>query len=150
MAKIKMISAGEHYTAATIGKLDGLGEYVYSLPSGMEIPGKVFIGEALQCTGTEVSFQLMPPGGGIDFLHTHRQNEELYIVLKGNGEYQVDGQLFPVGEGDIVRVAAPGKRSWRNTGKEPVIMLVIQSKSGSLSQLEGADGVLVKEPPRWE
>lgn len=149
MAKIQIISTGEQYTAATIGKLEELGKYVYSLPSGMEIPGKVFIGEALQCTGTEVSFQLMPPGCGIDFLHYHKQNEELYIVLKGSGEYQVDGQIFPVGEGGIVRVAAPGKRSWRNTGKEPVIMLVIQSKSGSLSQLGIIDGALVEEPPRW-
>lgn len=150
MAKMEMISAGENYTAATIGKLDGLGEYIYSLPSGMEIPGKVFIGEALQCTGTEVSFQLMPPGCGIDFLHYHKQNEELYIVLKGSGEYQVDGRIFPVGEGGIVRVEAPGKRSWRNTGKDPMLMLVIQSKSGSLPQLGVADGFLVKEPLCWE
>ena len=149
MAKIEIISAGENYTAAAIGKLDGLGEYVYSLPSGMEMPGKVFIGEALQCTGTEVSFQRMPSGCGIDFLHTHKQHEELYIVLRGRGEYQVDGQIFPVEEGGIVRVAAPGKRSWRNTGTEPMVMMVIQSKSGSLPQLGVADGVLVKEPLTW-
>lgn len=149
MTKISKISANTNYTAATVGEFNELGKHIYSHPAGIEIPGKVFIGEELRCTGTEVSFQIMPPAMGIDFLHTHKDNEELYVVIKGDGEYQVDGDIFSIAEGSVVRVATEGKRSWRNTGKESMVMMVIQSKTGSLKELGITDGVMVEEPIKW-
>ena len=43
----------------------------------------------------EMSFQQFAPGGSVGFLHTHKTHEELYIILGGDGEFQVDGQVFP-------------------------------------------------------
>ena len=57
------------------------------------------------------------------FLHTHKTHEELYIILKGEGEYQVDGTIFPLREGSVVRVAPNGKRALKNNGKENLTIL---------------------------
>lgn len=149
MKTVEKVKEGANFTATTIGSLDGLGDFMYIHPMGIEVPGKVFVGDALQCTGTEVSFQVMPTGQGVAFLHTHKENEELYIVLKGSGEYQVDGNIFPIAEGSLVRVSPQGKRTWRNTGTEPMVMMVIQSKQGSLKNLGIADGAIVKEELKW-
>lgn len=149
MKEIEAISAGMNYSAATVGKYHELGEYVYTLAPGVEIPGKVFTGEVLKCGGTEVSFQIVPPSAGGDFLHTHTKNEELYVVLGGNGKFQVDDTVFPVAEGSLVRVAPAGKRAWKNTGNEPMIMMVIQSKDGSLTKKGISDGYILRETVKW-
>lgn len=149
METIEKISAGRNYTAATVGKFTELEQHVYHFATGIDIPGKVFIGEALQCTGIEVSFQTLSPSTGIDFLHTHQTNEELYLIIKGNGEYQVDGERFPVSEGGVIRVAPQGKRSWRNTGDESLVVMCIQSLAGSLRELGTADGVISAESVKW-
>lgn len=149
MKSIEKVSEGSSYTAATAGSFDKLGEFTYVHPMGIEVPGKVFTSEALHTTGTEVSFQTMPVGGGISFLHTHKENEELYIVVSGEGEFQVDGTIFPIAEGSLVRVAPAGKRAWRNTGSVPLVMMVIQSKEKSLDYPGIADGSRVNGEVNW-
>ena len=71
----------------------------------------------MNATGSEFSFQVMVPGQETGFLHTHKNHEELYFFLSGKGEFQVDGKVFPVQEGSVVRVAPDGKRSVRNSGR---------------------------------
>jgi uncharacterized cupin superfamily protein len=51
----------------------------------MVFPGKYFIGKELGLTGCEVSLNRLPAGKGMPFVHTHKKNEELYIVLRGSG-----------------------------------------------------------------
>lgn len=115
----------------------------------MEIQGKVFMGQALQTTGAEISFQSFAPGKETSFLHTHQTHEELYIFVSGKGEFQVDGQVFPVGEGSVVRVAPEGKRSVRNNGTEPLIMICVQYKAQTFTAQDAADGQLLQEPVKW-
>ena len=62
------------------------------------LKGKVFVGTEIGLTGSELSFQTLVPGQDSGFLHTHKTHEEVYIILRGKGEYQVDGQVFPVCE----------------------------------------------------
>ena len=115
----------------------------------MKIPGKVFVGSALGTTGSELSFQMFQPGTETGFLHTHKNHEELYLFLSGKGEFQVDGQIFPVAEGSIVRVSPSGKRSVRNNGDKPLVMLCIQYRSKTFDQTDAADAELLQEPVKW-
>ena len=126
MKQMEKIAAGEHFTAVDAGKMAQLGEYRLQLAPGVELPGKVFGGAAVGATGAEFSFQSFAPGTETGFLHTHRTHEELYFFLSGRGEFQVDGECFPVGEGSVVRVAPEGRRSVRNNGSEPLMMLCVQ------------------------
>ena len=126
-----------------------MGDYVLKLSPEINIPGKVFGGSALQTTGSDFSFQLFQPGTETGFLHTHKTHEELYFFLSGNGEFQVDGHVFPISEGSVVRVAPEGKRSIRNNGTEPLIMLCVQYKGNTFSEEDAKDGNLLNETVKW-
>ena len=111
MKQIEKTASATNFTAINLGKLNELGDYLLELAPEIKIPGKVFGGAALQATGSEFSFQLFQPGTETGFLHTHQTHEELYFFLSGNGEFQVDGQVFPVSEGSVVRVAPKDRKS---------------------------------------
>ena len=149
MKQMEKIAAGEHFTAVDAGKMAQLGEYRLQLAPGVELPGKVFGGAAVGATGAEFSFQSFAPGTETGFLHTHRTHEELYFFLSGRGELQVDGECFPVGEGSVVRVAPEGRRSVRNNGSEPLVMLCVQYRGGTFTAEDATDGNILQEPVRW-
>ena len=150
MKTVETIKTGKNFTAVSFGKLNEIKDYV--LPMGdIEIPGKVFVGQALQATGSELSFQVLVPNQDSGFLHTHKTHEELYFILKGKGEYQVDGEIFSVSEGSIIRVAPNGKRALKNTGKDEMLMLCIQYKANSFAENDSpaGDGVILNEKLTW-
>ena len=143
MKQIEKIAESENFSAIGLGKLSELNEFV------LELNPAVFGGRALQTTGAEFSFQSFAPGTETGFLHTHKTHEELYFFLSGEGEFQVDGKIFPIGEGSIVRVAPAGRRSVRNTGREALVMLCVQYKGGTFTAEDAADGVILNEPVSW-
>ena len=149
MKQIEKIAAGAGYTCISVGKMAELSEHVLELGPEVKIPGKVFAGAAAGTTGAEFSFQSFPVGGQTGFLHTHRTHEELYIFLSGEGQMQVDGEIFPITEGSVVRVAPASKRSVRNTGDEPLVMICIQYKEASFTAEDAADGEILAEPVVW-
>lgn len=149
MKEIKKMATAENFSAISVGKLSELGDYVLELSPEVKIPGKVFGGAALQATGSEFSFQMFQPGTETRFLHTHKNHEELYFFLSGKGEFQVDGQVFPVEEGSVVRVSPDGKRSVRNNGTTPLVMLCVQYRGGTFTAEDATDGVILNEPVKW-
>lgn len=149
MKQIEKISEGVAYTAISVGKLSELNEHILVLSPEVQIPGKVFLGNALGATGAEISFQTFPVGGETGFVHTHKTHEEMYLFVQGQGEFQVDGKVFPVAEGSVVRVAPAPKRSVRNTGTEPLVMICIQYKAESFTSEDATDGEILAEPVVW-
>ncbi len=105
--------------------------------------------DLLALTGFEVSLNALPPEKEAPFIHKHRENEELYIVIKGHGQFQVDGQTFDIGEGSVIRVSPDGERAWRNNGTEPLCFIVIQSKANSMIKHLTDDGIRVKSEMVW-
>jgi mannose-6-phosphate isomerase-like protein (cupin superfamily) len=151
MKTIEKISEGANYTAVSVGKMDELYEQKFQLGPDMVMEGKVFTGQALKASGAEMSFQSFAVGESVGFLHTHKSHEELYIIIKGEGEYQVDGKVFAIGEGSIVRVAPAGKRALRNTGTTPMVMICVQYKANSFgaNDAPNEDGVMLNEAIEW-
>lgn len=151
MKKIVLNSEGSNYTAVNIGALDKLFEHSIIHPkSGMEVEGKVFLKEATKATGTEISFNYLPPKTELPYFHDHKNNEETYIFLKGYGDFQIDNDCFPISEGFVVRVATGAKRGLRNSSSEEMIYMVIQSKEGSLGQYSSDDGWRTDFNPKWD
>lgn len=148
MKQIESIASAANFSAANFGPLNELGGYVLNLAPEVQIPGKVFGGAALQATGGEFSFQLFAPGTESGFLHTHGSHEELYF-FSGSGEFQIDGQVFPVTEGSVVRVAPAGKRSVRNNGTEPLVMLCVQYKGNTFTDADATDGHILADKVVW-
>lgn len=149
MKQIQTIETGANFSAVNIGRLADVKDYVLELGPEIRIPGKVFGGQAVGATGGEFSFQVFAPGQETGFLHTHKNHEELYFFLKGSGEFQVDGDVFPVGEGSVVRVAPGGRRSVRNNGTEPLVMLCVQYRGNTFTADDATDGNILAEPVKW-
>lgn len=149
MKEIKTIASAANFSAISVGALNELGDYVLELGPEIKIPGKVFGGAALGATGGEFSFQVFQPSTESGFLHTHKNHEELYFFLSGKGEFQVDGEVFPIAEGSVVRVNPAGKRSVRNNGTTPLVMLCVQYRGNTLTSDDAADGVILNEEVKW-
>lgn len=77
-----MTVTGKNYTAEKIGPLANLLDRNFK-----GFAAKHFIGRDLGLTGCEVSLNLLPAGKGMPFVHAHKKNEELYIVLAGSGTF---------------------------------------------------------------
>lgn len=149
MKQIQNIADAENFSAINLGKLADIKDYVLELSPEIRIPGKVFGGRASGATGGEFSFQVFAPGQETGFLHSHKNHEELYFFLAGKGEFQVDGKIFPVEEGSVVRVAPRGRRSVRNNGSEPLVMLCVQYRGNTFTAEDATDGEILHEPVKW-
>ena len=146
MRQIETIKQGKEYAAVSVGKIDQIIEHELPMGPDFILKGKVFVGQAVGATGSELSFQTLVPGQDSGFLHTHKTHEELYIILKGEGQYQVDGDIFPVSEGTIIRVSPEGKRALKN-----LTMLCIQYKANAFTEADSPmeDGVILQEEVKW-
>ena len=149
MKEIKKTADIANATAIDLGPLAVIKDYVLELGPGVKIPGKVFGGAAVKAGGADVSLQVFAPGTDGGFYHIHKDHEELYFFLSGEGEYQVDGTIIPVREGSVVRVAPAGKRAVRNTGSTPLTMLCIQYNAAEPGSVNPSDGTILPEPVKW-
>jgi mannose-6-phosphate isomerase-like protein (cupin superfamily) len=143
------VKHGANSSIAQAGEWCELRQHVFNHPLIGKVPGKVFLKDALRLTGMEVSLGVIPAGHGTPFLHAHRQNEELYIFVKGRGQFVVDGEVLAIQEGTVVRVAPAGARAWRNTSSEDLYYIVVQAKAGTLVNGTITDGVEVPGSPEW-
>lgn len=93
---------------------------------------KLFLKDLLGLTGCEISLNKMAAGSKAPFAHKHKENEELWIVLKGTGSIGVDGKEYPVKEGSFLKIAPAGVRTISAT--TDLEFLCIQTKAGSLTE----------------
>ena len=131
----EMKKHGDSCCAVDFGPFQDLNDYGSALPGvPAKVESKIFIKELLELTSTEISINKMPPGQVLPTHHKHQMNEEVYIFIGGEGEFQVDGIIFDVTEGSVVRVGPAGERSWRNTGSKDLLYIVVQAREGSYDQ----------------
>lgn len=129
MNKAELVKSTDGYSVATVGNLDSF-------------EGKAFVKDILGTTSVELSFGTLAPGTSVPFFHHHKQNEEVYVVLSGEGVFILDGKEEPVASGSIVRVAPEVSRNTKCTGNVPLVYICIQGKAGSLEQYTMTDGVV--------
>lgn len=70
-----------------------------------------------------LSYQRIPPDYRFPFGHTHKRQEELYVVAGGSGRMKLDNEIVELKRWDVVRVP-PG--TWRGyeAGPEGLEILV--------------------------
>jgi quercetin dioxygenase-like cupin family protein len=100
------------------------------------IPAQVLPGRTLQwfvtpeTMGTErlaVNKLQCPPGAVVRPLHAHRDTEEAVLVLEGQGEAWIDGEVSSFKKGDAVFYPANSKHMIRNTGSETLVAFCLFS-----------------------
>jgi mannose-6-phosphate isomerase-like protein (cupin superfamily) len=148
---LPMVQSAQNYAVVHLGKFAELRQFTFATPKfPREVEGKVFLKQLLNLTSAEISLNNLPADKSVPFYHKHRLNEEIYIFVQGQGEFQVDGQIFPVQQGSIVRVAPEGERCLRNVSdKEDLCWIVIQARAGSYSDHTIEDGVGVARKVSW-
>ena len=79
---------------------------------------------ALELEQSGLSYQRIPPGYRFPYGHTHKQQEEVFVVVGGNGRMKLDDEIVDLELWDAVRVA-PG--TWRGyeAGPDGLELLVI-------------------------
>lgn len=99
--------------------------------------------DQLGLTGAEVSINNLPAGGaGVPFVHSHKQNEEIYVVLSGKGKAVIDGETVELAAGDWVRVAPAAKRQFSAAEDSAISFACIQVKANSLEGYTMTDAVV--------
>jgi mannose-6-phosphate isomerase-like protein (cupin superfamily) len=80
--------------------------------------------EALELEQSGVGYQRVPPGYRFPYGHTHKKQEEVYVVVRGSGRMKLDDEIVDLKEWDAVRVS-PG--TWRGyeAGPEGLEIIVI-------------------------
>lgn len=147
---VDRILQGPGFTCVHAGPKEGWTQYRLEPP---EVPrparGKLFLQKFLGSAGLEMSLNLIPPGKGIPFLHRHRDNDEVYVVIGGRGQFLVDGECVDVAEGSVLRIRPSAARAWRNNSDAPLYFLCIQYRADSVVQGGALDGQKVEGLLAW-
>lgn len=98
--------------------------------------------DALGLTGAEVSINELPAGASVPFVHAHKQNEEIYGILDGEGYAEIDGEDVPLKAGDWLRVSPAAKRRFFASETCAVKYICIQVKANSLGTYTADDAIL--------
>jgi mannose-6-phosphate isomerase-like protein (cupin superfamily) len=93
----------------------------------------------LELEHSGLSHQSIPPGHRFPYGHTHKTQEEVYVVVRGSGRMKVDDEIVDVKEWDAVRVP-PG--AWRGyeAGPDGLEILVIGAPHLGDSPRDDVDG----------
>ncbi len=82
-------------------------------------------------------------GAGVrsPFAHSHREQEEAYVVVSGSGRVLLDGEIHPLHTWDVLRISPEVVRSFE-AGAQGLDLIAIGA-----DRPEGGDGVMAE--PAW-
>jgi uncharacterized cupin superfamily protein len=101
------------------------------------------------------SFVCYKPGEGATYVHRHKVQEEVFIIMRGTGSIALDGKRMPMPEGTMIRVGPMVYRALGNDSKRDVVYMILGAVPPKNFPLGGrtllADGIPNrKKVPRWK
>ncbi len=103
---------------------------------------RIELHDKLSLTGAEISVNNLPAGAGVPFVHSHKQNEEIYVVLAGRGKAVIDGEAVELAAGDWVRISPAAKRQFSAADDSAISFVCIQVKENSLEGYTMDDAIV--------
>ncbi len=104
--------------------------------------GRTELHETLGLTGAEISLNRLPAGANVPFVHAHKNNEEIYGVLSGQGKVILDGETVALHTGDWLRIAPAVRRQFFAGEDSGMSFVCIQVKENSLGGFTADDAVV--------
>ena len=104
--------------------------------------GRVELHEKLSLTGAEISINQLPAGASVPFVHSHKNNEEIYGILSGKGKVVIDNETIELTAGDWLRISPAAKRQFFASQESDITYVCIQVKENSLGGFTADDEVL--------
>lgn len=98
--------------------------------------------EQLGLMGAEASVNILSAGGCVPFVHSHKENEEIYVIIAGKGTLKIDGRVVEVKNGDVIKIASQRKRQFMASEDTALSYVRIQVKTGSLTKYTQTDAVI--------
>ena len=95
--------------------------------------------QALELEKSGLGYQRVPPGHRFPYGHTHRTQEEVYLVVGGSGRMKLDDEIVELEQWDAVRVP-PG--TWRDyeAGPDGLEIIVIGAPNLGDSPRDDVEG----------
>ena len=132
---IMILDKGSKFAHMSVGEIKGF-------------EGKQFVKDSIGSTSCEISFGTLPSGAAVPFFHSHKENEEHYVILSGEGMFQIDDEVFKIREGSVIRVATDCDRNLKCTSEDPMCYICIQAKEGSLGGFTMTDAEVTERENR--
>ena len=108
----------------------------------VEKEARVELHDSLQLTGAEISINILPAGEKVPFIHAHKQNEEIYSILEGEGTAVIDGETVELKAGDWLKIEPSAKRQFFASNESGIKYICIQVKENSLENYTMTDAIL--------
>ena len=107
---------------------------------GERLPGAEgrFARKYLDSQHLGISYFRYPAGLRSPMAHSHREQEEAYVVVGGSGRIRIDDEVHSIGQWDVVRVSPEAVRAFE-AGDGGLELIAVGS-----DRPEGGDGVLAE------
>ena len=96
--------------------------------------------DTLNLTGCEISKNTLCEGTNVPFVHSHKNNEEIYYIVSGKGYALLDNEKVELNEGDFIKVNPICKR--QIFAKTKLTYICIQVRTNSLEGYTLTDAIV--------
>ena len=106
-----------------------------------------FLKKELELSAVGLTVTRLPAGKGYTFMHQHKEQEEVYMVIDGSGIIHIDGEDIPLTKGDFINVFPESKRALKANEDTDFVYIcagAIKSNKYSNNQSSGSlidDGI---------
>ena len=107
-----------------------------------ENEGRIELHEKLSLTGAEISINQLPAGASVPFVHSHKNNEEVYGIISGKGTAVIDDEEVKLSAGDWLKISPIAKRQFFAANDSGITYICIQVKENSLGGFTADDAVI--------
>ena len=103
---------------------------------------RVELHDKLCLTGAEISINTISAGQNVPFIHSHKQNEEIYYVIDGSGKAVIDNEEIDLVAGDWIRISPVAERQFFASENNSISYVCIQVKENSLEEFTSNDAII--------
>lgn len=97
------------YTVQNLKEIENQGVHFGLDPSDMELR---MAKDPLECANAGISYLKLGPGYRAPFGHTHKQQEEIYILISGSARLKLDDDIIEMKPFTAVRIAQDTMRCY--------------------------------------
>ena len=98
-----------------------------------------FAREPLELEKSGVSYLRLAPGERAPFGHTHKEQEEVYVVVGGAGRIKLDDEIVDLRRWDALRIAPETMRNVE-AGPEGIELLLFGAPNAGFGDAQTVDG----------
>lgn len=108
----------------------------------LENAPRVELHDKLGLTGAEISINTLPAGECVPFIHSHKQNEEIYYILSGSGKVVIDSEEVNLVSGDWLKISPSAERQFFASKDNSISYICIQTKENSFEEFTANDAII--------